>query len=269
VYDRLRTHLDFNTNDERLKNLWNYLEPEEIEYLLRNNTVGIVNHLRIGDTAPDFEADTTHGKIKFHEFVDNAWCVLFSHPSDFTSVCTTELGMVEKLMPEFRARHVKCIALSCDSVEDHLKWIEDIIQTQKLHNVPDNLSFPIIDDKSRKISLLYGMLDPTDKDHELPLTVRSVFIVGPNKVIKFIVSYPATTGRNFNEILRVIDSLQLTAYFKVSTPANWHHGDHCFLNKSITDEQAKQLGYPKFKHIRPYMREISQPDIKHGACIIS
>jgi len=210
--------------------------------------------LRIGDVAPDFEADTSKGHIKFHEFLGNSWGVLFSHPADFTPVCTTELGELAKQQQDFEKRNVKVIAISVDSVEDHLKWIEDI---NKVNNVTVN--YPIIADKDRKISVLYGMLDQTHIDDQtgLPLTVRAVFIIDPSKKIRLIIIYPASTGRNFVELIRVIDSLQLSAK-SVTTPANWKQGDDVIIHPAIEDDKAKEI-FGEYRTLTPYLRLTKQP----------
>src|SRR5437867_179809 len=183
--------------------------------------------LRIGDVAPDFEADTTEGHIRFHEWIGSSWAVLFSHPKDFTPVCTTELGYVAKIKGEFDKRNTKVIALSVDDVASHKRWIGDIEETQDAR-----MNFPILGDADRKVSNLYGMIHPQAND---TLTVRSVFILDPNKKVRAMITYPASTGRNFDEILRVIDSLQLTEYHKVATPVNWKDGGECVIVPSLTD----------------------------------
>jgi len=215
--------------------------------------------LRIGDTAPNFSAQTTSGDLDFHEYIGNSWCILFSHPADYTPVCTTELGVVEKYMPEFTKRNVKCIGLSCDPIEDHHGWINDIVETQGLSG--KGLSYPIIADQDRSIAKLYSMLDDSNIANDgLPLTVRSVFVIGPDKQIKLMLIYPASTGRNFDEIIRVVDSLQLTAYHKVATPVNWKDGDDCVIVPSIKTEDAKEI-FPKgFKEVKPYLRMTPQPN---------
>ncbi|HEU5018859.1 MAG TPA: peroxiredoxin [Pseudolabrys sp.] len=216
--------------------------------------------LAIGDTAPDFEAETTEGKIRFHEWLGNSWGVLFSHPKDFTPVCTTELGAMAKLKPEFDKRGAKIIAVSVDPVEDHTKWSQDIKDV-----VGFAPNYPMIGDTDLKISKAYGMLPAstsgssqgrTPADNQ---TVRNVFIIGPDKKIKLILVYPMATGRNFQEILRVLDSLQLTAKHSVSTPADWKQGEDVILGGSVTDEQAKKL-YPQgWKTPKPYIRIVPQP----------
>ena len=208
--------------------------------------------LRIGDTAPDFEADTTQGRIKFHDWIGNSWAVLFSHPKDFTPVCTTELGYMAKLKPEFDKRNVKVIGLSVDPVTDHKKWAGDIEETQGA-----KLNFPLIGDPDRKISMLYDMLHP---NADTTFTVRSVFVVGPDKKVKLMLTYPASTGRNFDEILRVLDSLQLTADYSVATPANWKNGQDVIIVPAVSDEDAKKK-FPKgFKALKPYLRVTPQPN---------
>lgn len=208
--------------------------------------------LRLGDTAPDFEQDSTDGKIKFHDFIGNSWCILFSHPKDFTPVCTTELGEVAKLKPEFDKRNTKVIGLSVDAVKDHNAWVGDIKETQG-----HALNFPLLADADRKVSQLYDMIHPAMDD---TFTVRSVFIIGPDKKIKLQITYPQSTGRNFDEILRVLDSLQLTANFKVATPVNWRDGEDCIIPPSISDADADKL-FPKgYKKIKPYLRITPQPN---------
>ena len=209
--------------------------------------------LRLGDIAPDFEQDSTEGKIKFHDYIGKGWGILFSHPKDFTPVCTTELGEVSKLKPEFEKRNTKVIGLSVDAVADHTKWAADIKETQG-----HALNFPLLADPDRKVSNLYDMIHPNAND---TLTVRSVFIVGPDKKIKLIITYPASTGRNFDEILRVLDSLQLTANYKVATPVNWKHGQDCIVVPSLSDEEATKL-FPKgYKRVKPYLRITPQPNL--------
>jgi len=208
--------------------------------------------LQIGETAPDFEADTTEGRIKFHEWIGNSWAVLFSHPKDFTPVCTTELGYVSKIKPDFDKRGVKVIALSVDPVDSHKKWISDIEETQST-----KMNFPIIGDVDSKVSNLYGMIHP---EAAATITVRSVYIIDPNKKVRATIQYPPSTGRDFNEILRVIDSLQLTDNHKVATPANWKNGDDCVIVPSLSDEDAKAR-FPKgWRALRPYLRMTPQPN---------
>ena len=207
--------------------------------------------VRLGDVAPDFTAPTTTGEIKFHEWLGDSWGVLFSHPKDFTPVCTTELGYVAKIKPEFDKRNVKVIGLSVDSVESHEKWEADIGETQ---GTPVN--FPMIGDPDRKVADLYDMIHPNAND---TLTVRSVFVIGPDKKVKLTITYPASTGRNFDEILRVIDSLQLTAKHKVATPVNWKNGEDVIIAGSVTDDDAKKQ-YPQgWKAPKPYIRIVPQP----------
>jgi alkyl hydroperoxide reductase subunit AhpC len=216
--------------------------------------------LAIGDIAPDFEAETTEGKIRFHDWIGNSWAVLFSHPKDFTPVCTTELGTMARLKPEFDKRGVKIIGLSVDPVTNHSKWADDIKDTQGF--APN---YPLVGDTELKVSKAYGMLPAatagssegrTAADNQ---TVRNVFVIGPDKKIKLVLVYPMSTGRNFDEVLRVIDSLQLTAKHKVSTPANWKQGEDVIISGSVTDEEAKKT-YPQgWKAPRPYIRIVPQP----------
>ena len=208
--------------------------------------------LRLGDTAPDFEQDSTEGKIKFHDWIGNSWAILFSHPKDFTPVCTTELGEVARLKPEFDKRNTKVIGLSVDPLKDHVAWVGDIKETQG-----HALNFPLLADADRKVSVLYDMIHP---NIDQTATVRSVFIIGPDKKIKLQITYPMSTGRNFDEILRVLDSLQLTANFKVATPVNWRDGQDCIIPPSIPDAEADKL-FPKgYKKIKPYLRVTPQPN---------
>jgi alkyl hydroperoxide reductase subunit AhpC len=216
--------------------------------------------LQINSDAPDFEAETTEGKIKFHDWLGNSWGVLFSHPRDFTPVCTTELGNLAKLKVEFDKRNVKIMGLSVDPVENHAKWSKDIEETQGF--APN---YPMIGDSDYNVSKLYGMLpaavsgDPTKRTPADNATVRNVFIIGPDKKIKLVLVYPMTTGRNFDEVLRVIDSLQLTAKHKVATPVNWKQGDDVIIAGSVSDEDAKKQ-YPNgWKAPRPYLRIVPQP----------
>jgi alkyl hydroperoxide reductase subunit AhpC len=216
--------------------------------------------LRIGDIAPDFEADTTEGRIRFHEWIGDSWAVLFSHPKDFTPVCTTELGYMAKLKPEFDKRNVKIIGLSVDRVDDHRRWSEDIRETQGY--APN---YPMIGDPDLKVSKLYGML-PADLegtcDGRTPAdnqTVRNVYVIGPDKRIKAMIAYPMTTGRNFDEVLRVIDSLQLTAKHRVATPVNWKHGDPVIIAGSVSDEEAKKLFPQGWQAPKPYLRIVADP----------
>ena len=216
--------------------------------------------LSLGDTAPDFEAETTEGKIRFHEWIGNSRAVLFSHPKDFTPVCTTELGYMAKLKPEFDRRNTKIIGLSVDPVGNHAKWASDIAETQG--TAPN---YPMIGDTDLNISKLYGMLpasasgDPSERTPADNQTVRNVFVIGPDKKIKLIIVYPMTTGRNFDEVLRVINSLQLTAKHKVATPVNWKQGEEVIIAGSVSDEDAKKI-YPEgWKAPRPYLRIVPQP----------
>jgi len=208
--------------------------------------------LRLGDVVPDFTQESTHGTIHFHEWIGDSWAVLFSHPKDFTPVCTTELGEVARLKPEFDKRNVKVIALSVDDTASHQGWIGDIEETQNV-----KMNFPILADPDRKVSDLYDMIHPNAND---TLTVRSVFIIDPNKKLRLTLTYPASTGRNFDEILRVIDSLQLTDNYSVATPANWTDGGDCVVVPSIPTEEAK-VKFPKgVTEVKPYLRLTPQPN---------
>ena len=215
--------------------------------------------LQLGDTAPDFEAQTTDGPISFHDWIGDSWAVLFSHPKDFTPVCTTELGYMAKIKPEFDKRNVKIVGLSVDPVEKHSGWAKDIEETQGA--APN---YPIIGDSDYSVSKLYGMLasevsgDPAERTPADNQTVRNVFVIGPDKKIKLILVYPMTTGRNFDEVLRVIDSLQLTADHKVATPVNWTAGDDVIIAGSVNDEQAKEL-FGTWESPKPYIRIVPQP----------
>ncbi|HET8880541.1 MAG TPA: peroxiredoxin [Solimonas sp.] len=204
--------------------------------------------LRLGDTAPDFETETTAGRIRFHDWLGDSWGVLFSHPKNYTPVCTTELGYTARIKPDFDKRHVKAIGLSVDKLEDHHGWSKDIEETQG-----SALNFPLIADPDRKVANLYDMIHPNASD---TLTVRSVFIIDPNKKIRLILTYPASTGRNFDEILRVIDSLQLTDSQKLATPVNWKPGDDAIIVPSVKDEDAKKLFPQGFKTLKPYLRTV-------------
>ena len=209
--------------------------------------------LRLGDIAPDFEQDSSEGRIRFHEWLGNSWGVLFSHPADFTPVCTTELGFTAKLKDEFAQRGVKAIALSVDPVDSHVKWIDDINVTQDTR-----VNFPILADADRKVSDLYDLIHPNAND---TLTVRSLFVIDPNKKIRLTITYPASTGRNFHEILRVIDSLQLTDNYKVATPANWVDGDDVVIVPSLKDEAEIAERFPRgYKAVTPYLRLTPQPN---------
>jgi len=209
--------------------------------------------IQLGDIAPDFTADTTEGTVDFYDWLGDGWGVLFSHPADFTPVCTTELGMVAKLKDEFAKRNAKVIAVSVDPLESHQAWIGDINDTQHT-----NVNFPLIADPDRKVADLYGMIHPNASD---TTTVRSVFLIGPDKKVKLMITYPAATGRNFNEILRVLDSLQLTANYSVATPVNWNQGDDVIIVPAVSDEAAKAK-FPKgWKAERPYLRVTPQPNL--------
>lgn len=209
--------------------------------------------LQLGDTVPDFVQDSTEGPIGFHDYIEGSWAVLFSHPKDFTPVCTTELGAVAKLKGEFDKRNVKVLGLSVDGASDHERWAKDIEQTQGA-----KLNFPLIADKDRKVANLYGMIHPNADD---TMTVRSVFIVGPDKKLKLSLTYPASTGRNFDEVLRTIDSLQLTANYQVATPADWKPGDDCIIVPAVTNDEARTK-FPKgFTEHKPYLRTTPQPNL--------
>jgi thioredoxin-dependent peroxiredoxin len=209
--------------------------------------------IQIGDIAPDFEADTTEGHIKFHQWIGDRWCVLMSHPKDFTPVCTTELGRVANLKQEFEKRKAKAIAVSVDDVKSHKGWIGDIEETQKA-----KMNFPIIGDPERKVANLYGMIHPNAND---TLTVRSVFFIDPKKKVRAMITYPASTGRNFQEILRVLDSLQLTDNYQVATPADWKEGDDCVIVPSLTDPEEIKKKFPKgHRALKPYLRMTPQPN---------
>jgi thioredoxin-dependent peroxiredoxin len=216
--------------------------------------------IRIGDTAPDFEAETTEGKIRFHDWIGDSWAVLFSHPRAFTPVCTTELGYMAKIKPEFDRRGVKIIGLSVDPVDSHAKWAKDIEETQG--TAPN---YPLIGDSEFNVSKLYEMLpadvagDPLARTPAQNQTVRTVFVIGPDKKIKLILAYPMTTGRNFDEVLRVIDSLQLTANHKVATPAQWQNGDNVIISGSVSDDEARETYPDGWESPRPYIRIVPQP----------
>jgi alkyl hydroperoxide reductase subunit AhpC len=207
--------------------------------------------IRLGDTAPDFTAETTDGTINFYEWMGDGWAVLFSHPRDFTPVCTTELGEVARIKPEFDKRNVKVMGLSVDPLDSHKGWVGDIAETQGTA-----LNFPLIADPDRKISQLYDMIHPNASD---TFTVRSVFVIGPDKKVKLTITYPASTGRNFDEILRVIDSLQLTAKHSVATPVNWHEGEDVIIVPALSDEDAKKKFPGGWKTLKPYLRIVPQP----------
>ena len=209
--------------------------------------------LRLGDVAPDFSATTTEGPVQFHQWLGSSWGVLFSHPADFTPVCTTELGAVARIKAEFEKRNVKVLAVSVDPIDSHHTWIKDINETQRC-----SMNFPIIADEKREVATAYDMIHPNADDKA---TVRSVFVIGPDKKIKLTLTYPASTGRNFLEILRVIDSLQLTSKHKVATPADWKHGEDCIVVPALSDADAEKL-FPKgFRKIKPYLRYTPQPNV--------
>ena len=210
--------------------------------------------IQLGDIAPDFTAETTEGKVSFHEWVGDKWCVLMSHPKDFTPVCTTELGFVAKTKAEFEKRNCKVIAVSVDDVKSHKGWIGDIEETQRT-----TMNFPIIGDPERKVASLYGMIHPNASD---TLTVRSVFFLDPRKKVRAMITYPASTGRDFNEVLRVLDSLQLTDQYQVATPANWRQGDECVIVPSLTDPEEIKKKFPKgYRALKPYLRLTPQPNL--------
>ena len=215
--------------------------------------------LQLGDIAPDFEADTTQGKIRFHQWIGDSWAVLFSHPKDFTPVCTTELGYMAKLGPEWEKRNVKVIGLSVDATDDHERWADDIEETQGARP-----GYPIIGDADFNVSKLYGMLpastsgDPKTRTAADNQTVRTVFVIGPDKKVKLILAYPMTTGRNFDEVLRVIDSLQLTAKHRVATPVNWKQGDDVIIAGSVSNDEAQKI-FGTWKEPKPYIRIVPQP----------
>ncbi|MFG6686956.1 peroxiredoxin [Mariniflexile sp. HNIBRBA6329] len=209
--------------------------------------------IRLGDVAPNFTAKSTEGDFNFHEWLGDSWGILFSHPADYTPVCTTELGTVAKYKPKFDKRNVKVVALSVDGLESHKGWVNDINETQHT-----TVNFPIIADEDKKVSELYDMIHPNASDK---FTVRSVFVIGDDKKVKLIITYPASTGRNFEELLRVIDSLQLTAYHKVATPANWKNGEDVVISPAITNEEIPAM-FPKgHKEIKPYLRMTPQPNL--------
>ena len=216
--------------------------------------------LTLGDTAPDFEAETTEGPIRFHDWIGDSWAILFSHPKDFTPVCTTELGYMAKIQPDFESRNVKVIGLSVDPMDNHEKWLADIEETQGARP-----NYPIIADPDFNVSKLYGMLpaetegDPTARTPAQNQTVRNVFVVGPDKKIKLILVYPMTTGRNIDEVLRVIDSLQLTANHRVATPVNWQQGDDVIIAGSVSDDEAREIYPDGWESPRPYIRIVPQP----------
>lgn len=209
--------------------------------------------VRLGDTAPDFVQDSTEGPIRFHDWIGNSWAVLFSHPKDFTPVCTTELGAVAKLKSEFDKRNVRIIGLSVDSIADHNEWSKDIEETQGAR-----LNFPLLADADRKVSTLYDMVHPHAND---TLTVRSVYVIGPDKKVKLTITYPASIGRNFDEILRVIDSLQLTSDYKVAMPVNWQHGDDCIIIPAVSGEEADKAFPKSYRKVKSYLRVTPQPNL--------
>lgn len=212
-----------------------------------------MNNLQLGQVAPDFTQDSSQGKIEFHKHIEGSWCLFFSHPADFTPVCTTELGETAKLMPEFRKRNCKVIALSVDSAKSHKGWIPDINETQNCE-----VDFPILADEDKSVASLYGMMHPDASDK---MTVRSVFFIDPNKKIRAMITYPASTGRNFDEILRVLDSLQLTDSHKVATPVNWKDGDDVVIIPALQDPEELKKRFPKgFKAVKPYLRMTPQPN---------
>ena len=208
--------------------------------------------LRLGDIAPDFTAETSEGKINFHEWLGNSWAVFFSHPRDYTPVCTTELGAVARIKGEFDKRNTKVIAISVDPLDSHAGWIKDINETQNT-----TVNFPIIADPEKKIANLYDMIHPNASD---TFTVRSVYVIGPDKKVKLMITYPASTGRNFDEILRVIDSLQLTANYSVATPVNWKDGDDCIIVPAVSNEAAREKFPAGWKEVKPYLRITPQPN---------
>ncbi len=207
--------------------------------------------IKLGSIAPDFNQDSTDGPISFHDWAGDSWVILFSHPKDYTPVCTTELGTVARLKGEFDRRNVKCMGLSVDPVDDHHGWAKDIEETQGVE-----LNFPLLADADRTVSNLYGMIHPDADD---TFTVRSVFIIDPNKKVRLTLTYPASTGRNFDELLRVIDSLQLTDVHKLATPANWQHGDDCIIVPAVSNEEADKLFPAGYTEIKPYLRTTPQP----------
>jgi len=208
--------------------------------------------IRLGDEAPDFTAETTEGAINFHEWIGDSWCILFSHPADFTPVCTTELGYMSKIKDDFAKRGVKILAISVDPLDSHKEWINDINETQNT-----SVDYPLIADPDKKVAVLYDMIHPNASEK---LTVRSVFVIGPDKKVKLTLTYPASTGRNFNELLRVVDSLQLTANHQVATPVNWNDGDDCIVVPALSDEEAEKR-FPKgFERVKPYLRVTPQPN---------
>jgi|688.fasta_scaffold306288_2 alkyl hydroperoxide reductase subunit AhpC len=235
-----------------LQKLLHRFESGQHLKIFLNCLIFIIMAIRLGDFAPDFSAETTAGTIHFHDWITDSWAVLFSHPADFTPVCTTELGLTAKLKDEFAKRHTKVIALSVDPLDSHYEWIKDINETQQTF-----INFPIIADPERKVANLYDMIHPNANE---TFTVRSVFVIGPDKKVKLSLTYPASTGRNFQEILRVIDSLQLTAKYSVATPANWEQGQDVVIATTIKDDEISAK-FPKgFRKINSYLRLTPQPD---------
>src|SRR6188768_466913 len=225
-------------------------------FIIRKTNGGNLMAIRLGDEAPNFTAETTEGTINFYDYLGDGWGILFSHPKDYTPVCTTELGYTAKLKPEFEKRNVKVIGLSVDPLDSHEGWMKDIEETQGVA-----VNFPVIADADRKVSDLYDMIHPNAND---TFTVRSVYVIGPDKKVKLMITYPASTGRNFDELLRVIDSLQLTANYSVATPVNWKDGDDCIIVPAVTDEQAKEKFPAGWKTIKPYLRVTPQPNKVKG-----
>ncbi len=216
------------------------------------NTVSEAQPVRLGDVAPDFKAESTAGPIELHKWMGESWCVLFSHPKDFTPVCTTELGVVARLLPEFSRRNVKALALSVDPLKSHVDWTKDIEETQHA-----KVAFPIIADPERRVAKLYGMIHPNASE---TFTVRTVFVIDPRKKVRLTMTYPAATGRNFEEILRVVDALQLTDRAAVATPANWRQGGDCIILPTVQDPNELRAKFPKgFKQLKPYLRFTPQP----------
>jgi alkyl hydroperoxide reductase subunit AhpC len=216
------------------------------------NTVSQAEPIRLGDVAPDFKAESTAGPIEFHKWIGDSWCLLFSHPKDFTPVCTTELGVVARLSPEFARRKVKALAVSVDPLKSHQDWIKDIDETQHA-----KVQFPIVADPDRRVASLYGMIHPKASE---TFTVRTVFVIDPSKKVRLTMTYPAATGRNFEEILRVVDALQLTDRASVATPANWRQGGDCIILPSVQDPGELREKFPKgFKQLKPYLRLTPQP----------
>jgi thioredoxin-dependent peroxiredoxin len=208
--------------------------------------------IRLGDDAPNFTADTTEGQIEFHQWLGDSWGILFSHPKDYTPVCTTELGTMAKIMPEFKKRNVKVLAVSVDSLQSHKGWVQDINETQQT-----TVNYPIVADPTRTVAQLYDMIHPNALDN---MTVRSVFVIGPNKKVRLMLTYPASTGRNFDELLRVVDSLQLTVNHQVATPANWKDGEDCIIAPAVSDAEVPAK-FPKgSRTVKPYLRYTPQPN---------